>query len=93
MSFLFSENVFNVGFVSICRRCHQQILWSELLSDVVTRETDLAGNVSLYTVPLFPSLGRASIHERQKIGCLDYVFLRLLKLPGEQFSLLLEQNY
>ena len=57
MSFLFSENVFNVGFVSICRRCHQQILWSELLSDVVTRETDLAGNVSLYTVPLFPSLG------------------------------------
>lgn len=59
MSFLFSENVFNVGFVSICIRCHQQILWSELLSDVVTRETDLAGNVSLanlYTVPLFPSL-------------------------------------
>lgn len=35
----------------------------------------------------------ASIHECQKIGCLDYVFLRLLKLPGEHFSLLLEQNY
>ena len=51
--------MFKVGSVSICRRCHQQIPWSELLSDVGTGETDLAGNVSLedlYIMPLFPSL-------------------------------------
>lgn len=58
VSFWFSENVFKVGSMSICRGCHQQILWSELLSDVGAGETDLLGicHLQIYTVSLFPSL-------------------------------------
>lgn len=39
--------MFKLRSVSICRGCHEQILWSELLRDIGAGETDLAGNLSL----------------------------------------------
>lgn len=87
--------MFKVGPVSICRGCQQQILWSELLSDVGAGERDLAGNLSLTDLycHFFHHCRWASVNECQKIDCLDHGFLRILKLPGEHFSLLLEQSY
>lgn len=44
--------------VCICIAYHQQILWSELLSEFRAGETNLTGNLSFadLTMSLFPSL-------------------------------------